>query len=133
VKFAFLDTVGLLALWNRSDQWHEVAARAYAQLIFDKAKLYTSSFVLLECANAATRRPYRADVARLRAEMERAGLLVHPTGEDWSEAWNAYSSGSADRAGVVDHTSFLVMRRMEIQHAFTNDRHFKAAGFEILF
>jgi len=25
----FLDTVGLLALWNRSDQWHESAKQLF--------------------------------------------------------------------------------------------------------
>jgi predicted nucleic acid-binding protein len=29
--------------------------------------------------------------------------------------------------------SFAVMRRLGIQRAFTNDRHFREAGFETLF
>ena len=29
---AFLDTVGLLALWNRSDQWHTPAEEAFDEL-----------------------------------------------------------------------------------------------------
>jgi predicted nucleic acid-binding protein len=33
----------------------------------------------------------------------------------------------------VDHVSFAVMRRLGISKAFTNDRHFKAAGFEPMF
>ena len=36
-------------------------------------------------------------------------------------------------AGIVDHISFAVMRRLGIADAFTNDRHFKAAGFNTLF
>ena len=39
----------------------------------------------------------------------------------------------ADDAGIVDHVSFVVMRRLGISDAFTNDRHFKAAGFNTLF
>jgi predicted nucleic acid-binding protein len=33
----------------------------------------------------------------------------------------------------VDHVSFAIMRRMGIPKAFTNDGHFRAAGFETLF
>jgi len=33
----------------------------------------------------------------------------------------------------VHHVSFAVMRRLGIIDAFTNDRHFRAAGFNTLF
>ena len=39
----------------------------------------------------------------------------------------------ATSAGIVDQVSFAVMRRLGITDAFTNDRHFKAAGFRALF
>ena len=72
MKAVFADTVGLLALWDRSDQWHEAAERAFLALAQNKTALFTTSFVLLECANAAARRPYRAEVDRLRTEMDTA-------------------------------------------------------------
>ncbi len=37
------------------------------------------------------------------------------------------------QAGIVDQVSFIVMRRWGITEAFTNDRHFQAAGFRALF
>ena len=36
-------------------------------------------------------------------------------------------------AGIVDQISFVVMRRLGVSRAFTNDRHFRAAGMEPLF
>src|SRR5260370_1456366 len=39
----------------------------------------------------------------------------------------------AGGAGIVDQISFVVMRRLSIARAFTNDEHFRAAGFETLF
>jgi predicted nucleic acid-binding protein len=53
--------------------------------------------------------------------------------EDWQAAWLAFERGAADNAGIVDHVSFTIMRRMGISKAFTNDGHFRAAGFEALF
>lgn len=76
----FADTVGLLALWDVSDQWHDSAERAFAAIVNENASLITTSFVLLECANAAARRPYRLEVDRLRTALEAAGgLFTRPT------------------------------------------------------
>ena len=86
----FLDTVGLLALWDLSDQWHAAAEAAFKELSQRRATLVTTAYILLECGNAAA-------------------------------------------AGIVDHLSFVVMRRHGIQEAFTNDQHFRAAGFTTLF
>jgi uncharacterized protein len=128
-----LDTVGLLALWDTTDQWHSDAEAAFADLIRAKAVFTTTSFVLLECANAAARRPYRQAVERLRSRLEARNMLLLPTEEDWRLAWAAYRQGGSADPGVVDHVSFVVMRRLEITRAFTNNRHFQKAGFETLF
>ncbi len=45
----FLDTVGLVALWNNSDQWHEDANLAFAQIVRERRRMVTTTFVLLEC------------------------------------------------------------------------------------
>ncbi|MGA3211005.1 MAG: PIN domain-containing protein [Terriglobales bacterium] len=129
----FLDTVGLLAVWDESDQWHRGAQACFSELLGCRADLVTSSFVLLECGNAAARRPYRSAVSRLRNEMELGQRLIVPTVEDWQDAWAAYERGATDRAGVVDQVSFTIMRRLGISKAFTNDGHFRAAGFQTLF
>jgi uncharacterized protein len=133
MSVAFLHTVGLLALWDTNDQWHAAAEAAFAALQRTRVMLMTSSFVLLECANAAARRPFRPAVSRLRERMERKGRLVFPTDEDWSQAWRDYRQGTFGQPGVVDCVSFAIMRRLKIVQAFTNDRHFQEAGFGTLF
>ncbi|ERR1700722_12862702 len=129
----FLDTVGLLAVWDEGDQWHSAAQACFSELIGCRADLVTSSFVLLECGNAAARRPYRSAVGRLRKQMDVERRLIVPTVEDWQTSWLAYERGGADSAGIVDLVSFTIMRRLQISKAFTNDGHFRAAGFEMLF
>ncbi|NUQ62185.1 MAG: hypothetical protein HUU20_06840 [Pirellulales bacterium] len=59
--------------------------------------------------------------------------MIDLTPEEAEEAWAAYGRGEAGEAGIVDHISFVVMRRLGLTHAFTNDRHFQAAGFVVLF
>ena len=133
MSVVFLDSVGALALWNKSDQWHGVAKFAFAQLTKSRDSLVSTTFVLAECGNTAARRAFRNDPVQLRESFEAVKALIWPTEEDWRLAWKAYQRGEADAAGIVDHISFVVMRRLGIAKAFTNDRHFRAAGFEVLF
>jgi predicted nucleic acid-binding protein len=129
----FVDTVGMLAIWNRSDQWHEIASRAYSLLDPRNTLLYSTTLVLAECANAAVRMPFRADVDDFRRRLEATGTLIWISSEDWQAAWTAYREGRYGQAGLVDQVSFVIMKRLDITRSFSNDRHFHAAGFETLF
>jgi predicted nucleic acid-binding protein len=129
----FLDTVGLIAVWDTSDQWHAAANSVYRELLARGRRLVTTSLVPVESGNAAARRPYRPRVNVLRRALSDEGLLIEPTAEEIEDAWAAYDRGEAAQAGIVDHVSFLVMRRSGLTEAFTNDRHFQAAGFTALF
>ena len=129
----FLDTVGLIAAWDRKDQWHGPATTAYARIKAEAAPTISTSYIMLECGNAAVRKPFREPVARLRQKLETAGQLIFPNEADWEQAWAGYSRGEGANAGIVDLVSFVVMRRLGIARAFTDDRNFKAAGFEVLF
>jgi uncharacterized protein len=133
MKDVFLDTVGMLAVWDDTDQWHAAANVAYAALHSQGRRVVTTPLVLCECGNASARRTYRSDVCELRQALVQEGLLIEPTIQEIEQAWAAYERGEAAQAGIVDHVSFGVMRRLEITEAFTNDLHFKAAGFTTLF
>lgn len=133
MRAVFLDTVGLIALWDRSDQWHPAAEAAYQVPTAGPVRLVTTTLVLYECGNAAARRPYRTDVADLWAALDAAGDLLHPTAEQVARAWAAYAAGPPGSAGAVDHVSFVPMADAGMTEAFTNDAHFRAAGFTTLF
>jgi len=129
----FLDTVGLLAVWDASDQWNAAADAAYRDVIQRGQQVLTTPLILWECGNAAARRPFRQRVNVLRQKLIQEGLLIEPTPAEIETAWAAYDRGEASQAGIVDHVSFMVMRRLGITEAFTNDGHFHAAGFVTLF
>lgn len=129
----FLDTVGLIALWDDTDQWHVAANAAYSTLKNSRFKGITTQLVIVECGNSSARRPYRGEVNRLRMKMTAKSRLIVPSEDEWDQAWKAYDRGEAANAGIVDQVSFIVMRRLGIRQAFTHDEHFRAAGFDTLF
>jgi predicted nucleic acid-binding protein len=133
MRTIFLDTVGMIALWDKRDQWHDAARRAWATLDPDATRFITTSFALLECANHAARKPYRMDVVRLRDDLGLSGDLYEPTPEEADAAWEKYANSGVGSPGVVDLTSFAIMRRLGITEAFTNDAHFTSAGYSVLF
>ena len=65
--------------------------------------------------------------------MEAGGALIVPSDSEWHEAWTRYAAGYIGGPGLVDEISFAIMRRLGLRQAFTNDRHFTDAGFELLF
>lgn len=133
MKPVFLDSVGLIALWNATDQWHAAAASAFSSLETAGRFYVKTPFVLTECGNAASRRRFRPDIVALQKNLESAGAVIWPTDADWADAWQRYESGRPGDAGIVDCISFAVMRRLGLTDAFTNDQHFAAAGFTPLF
>jgi uncharacterized protein len=133
VTAVFLDTVGVLAIWDRADQWHAAASRVFDDLVRSRSPLVTTSLVFLECGNAAARTPFRGQVDVLRRAFVAEGRCIEPTAGDLELAWTVYNRGEAGGAGIVDHVSFLVMRRLGLTRAFTHDAHSRAAGFETLF
>lgn len=133
MKIVFLDTVGLIAIWDVDDQWHSAASAASRPLQSPGIRLVTTPQVLFECGNASARRSYRSDVWLLWNRLRAQGNLTIATDDEIEKAWAAYHRERIGGAGKVDHISFVVMRRLGITDAFTNDRHFKAAGFNALF
>lgn len=129
----FLDTVGLVALWDQRDQWHPAAKACLATIDPLATRFVSTSLVMVECANYAARRLYRLEVVRMRDDLGMAGDLYEPSTDEVHQAWDDYARGMAGSASVVDLTSFAVMRRLGITEAFTNDKHFAAAGFKVLF
>jgi uncharacterized protein len=133
VKKVFLDTVGLVALWDARDQWHDASASAFQKVSSEGAVAVTTDLVLLECGNALSRTTIRLAVYRLWERLLGENRLIIVERWEIENAWREYGMGTVGQAGIVDIISFNIMRRFGIGEAFTNDRHFKTAGFVTLF
>ena len=91
----FLDTVGLLAVWDQDDQWHSAAVPVYEQIVREGRPTVTTTLVLYECGNAASRSPFRANVNVLRSLLAAEGKLIEPTPDEIEAGWANFVRGLA--------------------------------------
>nr|MBF0221033.1 type II toxin-antitoxin system VapC family toxin [Desulfobulbaceae bacterium] len=130
----FVDTVAWLALVNKSDNLHKAACAVRDQLLQQKTKLITTNFVAVEIANSLARPPLRDVAIKLLnfIQTSTAVDLVTITPELSEMAYKLYCSRPDKEWGLTDCTSFVVMKSMRLQRAFTADRHFEQDGFLLL-
>ena len=124
----FVDTSALYALLVATDRWHESAVSIMDSLRTHDAELVTSSHVLLETYALLGNRIGVDAVEALRDSVEPLLDVRWVDRELHERALDALISGRG-RPGLVDATSFLVMRDRGIETAFTFDRDFETAGF----
>lgn len=130
----FLDTGGWLALLNASDALHAVASSTWTELLRQGSRVVLTEWIVAETGNGLARTESRsrfASAVHLLRSSSRSELLeVSPN--LFNRALDLYTSRSDKTWGLVDCVSFLVMEDRGISLAFTNDRHFKQAGFKNL-
>jgi len=133
VSDVFLDTVGMVAILNRADQWHAPASKALGVLEAGRKGFITTDLIFYEAGNVLARTRLRLAVDDLRTELQGQNRIHCPEEADCELAWQAFRNGRPGDAGIVDCISFAVMRRLGLTEVFTHDQHFTAAGFTILF
>ena len=127
----FVDTLFIVALVNRRDQYHRQALNLAEQ--YDEWPLLTTDAVLLEVGNALARNHKREAVTiieRLLAAVEIE--IVRMTPDLFGRAFAVYKQHQDKSWCLVDCISFVAMREAKVNRALTFDRHFVQAGFECL-
>ncbi|HET9210114.1 MAG TPA: PIN domain-containing protein [Thermoanaerobaculia bacterium] len=127
----FVDSLFVIALVNRRDQYHRQASALAASLRGEP--LLTTDAVLLEIGNGLARSHKKEAVAILE-ELRAADELkiVSLTPDLFERAFHLYKTRQDKEWGLVDCVSFVVMKDEGVQSALTFDRHFRQAGFEAL-
>ena len=129
----FVDTGALLARHFQRDRHHDRALEAWAELRTRRRRCMTSNFVLDEALTLLGRRvsyPYAAERA---ASWWGSDVLaiVRPEERDELAAIELFRKFGDQGVSFTDCVSFALMRRNRVRNAFTFDRSFAAAGFEI--
>lgn len=128
----FVDTSALLSIMDKDDEDHDRVVAALRKLLADGTKLVTTSYVLVECGALVLRR-LGIEAFRALGVASREAFDVFWVDEPLHlEAWERVSEGGRRGPGLVDWTSFLAMREMEIDTALSLDHHFSARGFTTL-
>ena len=130
----FADSSGFIAAFDAHDTAHAKAAGAWRQIAKARARLLTTQLVLAETVTYLRRRAglelsRRAGTAILESAAIEVGAL---DAEQLAAAWREFGRNPDPKLSLCDATSFVVMRDRRLRRAFTLDRHFVDAGFDVL-
>ena len=130
----FADTAYWYGLLVRTDQWHEAAVRADAEI--GGRPIVTTEMVFAELLNAVSRLgpDLRADAAAKIRELQSDPnvTIIEQTAAQFERALGHYETRLDKRWGITDCASFIEMTAAGITEALTSDRDFVQAGFRVL-
>ncbi|RJP30424.1 MAG: PIN domain-containing protein [Candidatus Omnitrophota bacterium] len=135
MKQIFVDTNAWIALNNRKDQWHCLSIKMNKELLLKGYRYITTNFVLDETYTCLLMKVGHFTAVNF-GEGIRSSRLIHVvpiTVDIEEEAWKLFKQYTDKHFSFTDCTSFIVMRRLALTKAFTNDHHFEQIGFTIDF
>jgi hypothetical protein len=133
-KRIFVDTAAWLALVNKSDSDHRKAKEIRDDLVRLQRQFVITNYVVVEVANALCKIPFREAAVKLVNSIQTAKNIqvVEIDREIYSEAWTLFCERPDKEWSLTDCASFVVMKQEGMNEAFTTDKHFEQAGFNIL-
>jgi uncharacterized protein len=129
----FVDTGAFYARHARHDQHHAAALEAWEELERRSERCVTSNFVVAETLTLLARRTSYSFAAERGGSLYASGQIrmLRPDREDEVAALETFAKLADQRVSFTDCVSFALMRRNRVRRAFTFDRHFMAAGFQV--
>jgi uncharacterized protein len=127
----FVDTSAIYAWADVDDPNHRTAVRRLDTLIDRAEALLTHNYVLVESMALLQSRLGHSAATKLAKDA--AAFAIEWVDDDLHAAGvRELERSRARRISLVDHISFLVMRRRRVTTAFAYDADFTAAGFRLL-
>jgi len=130
----FLDTSYVIALCSLKDEYHKQAEAISIELERNNTELFTTKAVVLEIANALSKRKYRGVAIELINYLEvDPNNKIIPLSEDlYRRGLILYQERLDKEWSLTDCISFIVMKDYSLVYALTSDKHFQQAGFHAL-
>lgn len=133
MKTIFLDSSAQIALLSDKDANHTTATAILEQLDRERAALVMTDYVFDELLTALTTRVGRFKAIQYSQKFPGGKVMlvfIEPT--DFYRAKRMFEQYTDKRWSFTDCVSFAVMQRMKITDAFSFDRDFTQAGFNLL-
>lgn len=128
---AFADTFFFIALLNPKDQHHP---RVRAEFCANRFRIVTTTWILVELADAFATRSIRVQIHRFVATALAEPTMTIAAEPEWLHRGLELFGMRADKDwSLTDCISFAVMKDRGLTHALTGDRHFAQAGFVSMF
>ncbi|MGI8573769.1 MAG: type II toxin-antitoxin system VapC family toxin [Egibacteraceae bacterium] len=128
----FVDTSALFALLDPDDAEHLAAVAYLASLEEPATPLITHDYVVVEASALVQRRLGMTSVRRLHERVLPAVNITSVPAQVRQAAVAALLAAGRRGVSLVDWVSFEVMRRRELDKAFTFDDDFGRHGFTVL-
>jgi predicted nucleic acid-binding protein len=130
----FVDSGGWIALALTKDPLHDRAREGWNAVTHAGARLYTSVPVVLETFTFLERNATRDVAVAWKDSLDEVKRLrvLACSAADVKQAWRYFERTDLHKLSAVDATSFVLMSRARIRHAFTFDHHFAAVGFRLV-
>jgi predicted nucleic acid-binding protein len=131
---AFIDTGAFYALMDSGDPNHRPALSIKQALDRARTRLVLTNFIRAETQALLLNRLGHHVAQRFLADLRqvRPDTLIRVSDTDEEQALALIERYQDKNFTIVDATSFVVMERLRITHAFTFDRNFAQYGFPCL-
>jgi predicted nucleic acid-binding protein len=127
----FADTSGLFALLVKNDAMHVQAKLNFSHFARHRARLLTSSFVLVETVALLQRRVGLAAVHDFQSKIIPLLEIIWVNDAWYTRAIQRLFALNHRSISLVDCLSFEIMESREVPYAFSFDKHFAENGFTI--
>ena len=133
VRRALIDTSGHYALADPRDANHLAAVAIAGQLRAPPIRVFTTNFILAETHALLLARCGRPAALQVLQRLDQsATIVVRVSARDERRARDILRQYDDKDFPLTDATSFAVMERLAITHAFTFDRNFSQYGLSTL-
>jgi predicted nucleic acid-binding protein len=126
----FLDTSAIYAWADAADRNHRTAVRRLGAILESGEELLTHNYVLVE--SMALLQARLGLTAATKLAHDSMGFVIEWVDDELhASGVSAIEQSKKRRVSLVDHVSFLVMRRRRVVTAFAFDPDFISAGFAL--